>query len=85
MPYVLFFYKFGFHKLQIIINVQHTLKSEEMRHKTAKYERIYNQIKELCIPIDNPYSRMATIIAILHNKIDYFFWTGFYNINEAIS
>lgn len=54
-----------------------------MKNKTAKYERIYNQIKKLCTPINNPYSRMATIIAILHNKIDYFFWTGFYNLDET--
>ena len=25
-----------------------------------------------------PLSRMATVTAVLHNKMDYFFWTGFY-------
>ncbi len=25
---------------------------------------------------------MATIAAVLHNKMDYFFWTGYYCLNE---
>ncbi len=27
---------------------------------------------------DDPYARMSTIIAVLHHKMDFFFWTGFY-------
>ena len=46
--------------------------------KAARYERMYHQIKELVEPVKNPVSRMATIAAILHHKMDYFFWTGFY-------
>jgi L-methionine (R)-S-oxide reductase len=51
--------------------------------KAARYERIYNQIKELTEPVNNPVSRMATIAAILHHKMDYFFWTGFYLLDEG--
>ncbi|MFC0878632.1 GAF domain-containing protein [Saccharicrinis sp. FJH2] len=46
--------------------------------KAARYERMYLQIKDLVEPVKNPVSRMATIAAVLHHKMDYFFWTGFY-------
>lgn len=40
---------------------------------------MYQQIRELIQKSsNNPGSNMATIIAVLHYKIDYFFWTGFY-------
>lgn len=26
---------------------------------------------------------MATIVAVLHNKMDYFFWTGFYMVRKG--
>jgi GAF domain-containing protein len=31
----------------------------------------------------DPDARMATIVAILHHKMDYFFWTGFYLLREG--
>ena len=51
--------------------------------KLARYTRIYNQVKELTEPINNPVSRMATIAAILHHKMGYYFWTGFYLLDEG--
>ncbi|PLW97374.1 MAG: hypothetical protein C0591_06730 [Marinilabiliales bacterium] len=51
----------------------------EQTKKYKKYERMYQQIRELIQKSsNNPGSNMATIIAVLHYKIDYFFWTGFY-------
>lgn len=49
-----------------------------MKNKTARYKRIEEQIKQLVTNVKNPQSRMATIVAILHHKMDHFFWTGFY-------
>jgi GAF domain-containing protein len=46
--------------------------------KQGRYERIYKQIAELMPKTDDPYARMSTIIAVLHHKMDFFFWTGFY-------
>ena len=46
--------------------------------KKGRYERIYKQLKELLTATEFPVARMATIIAVLHHKMDYFFWTGFY-------
>lgn len=51
----------------------------EQTKKYKKYERLYKQISELIKKSsNNPGSNMSTLIAILHHKIDYYFWTGFY-------
>lgn len=49
--------------------------------KSSRYQRMYQQIKELIIATDNIYSRMATINAVLHHKMKTFFWTGFYMLD----
>lgn len=51
--------------------------------KNGRYERLYEQIAEQLKKSDFYFSQMATIAAILHNKMDYFFWTGFYIINKG--
>jgi GAF domain-containing protein len=53
-----------------------------MNSKAQKYERLYNQIKELVVKTDNKLSKMATICAVLHHKHELFFWTGFYLLTE---
>ncbi|MCW3806673.1 GAF domain-containing protein [Plebeiibacterium marinum] len=54
-----------------------------MSAKISKYQRLYNQIKELTAPVNNPVSRMATISAILHHKMKGYFWTGFYLLDKG--
>ncbi len=51
--------------------------------KIKRYERVYEQIKELVKATDKPISRMATIIAILHHKFTYYYWTGFYELTDG--
>ncbi len=47
--------------------------------KNGRYQRLYDQIKELVDNgSNNSLSTMSTIIAVLHNKMDYYYWTGFY-------
>ena len=46
--------------------------------KSKRYERLYKQIVELLEDKEYPVARMATITAVLHHKMDGFFWTGFY-------
>lgn len=47
--------------------------------KNKRYQRLYDQIEELINNSSNNHmSNMATIIAVLHNKMEHFFWTGFY-------
>lgn len=52
--------------------------------KENRYKRLYNQIKELIDKSsNNPTSNMSTIIAVLHHKMEYFFWTGFYQLIDG--
>ena len=46
--------------------------------KAGRYGRIFDQLQELLKEQPNLTARMATVAAVLHNKMDYFFWTGFY-------
>ncbi len=48
--------------------------------KEERYKRILIQIEELIVKTSDPLAKMSTIAAILHNKFDYFFWTGFYRL-----
>jgi GAF domain-containing protein len=52
-------------------------------NKEARYKRIYKQIEGLMPKCEAPLARMASISAILHHKMDNFFWTGFYLINDG--
>jgi len=51
--------------------------------KDKRYERLYKQISDLLKDKDYPVARMATIVAVLHHKMEYYFWTGFYQLEEG--
>lgn len=53
-----------------------------MDKKKGRYERIHQQLTELLTATDNKVSRMSTVAAVLHHKMDGFFWTGFYLLNN---
>jgi len=46
--------------------------------KKGRYQRIHAQLSDLLESSTDPIARMSTIAAILHHKLDYFFWVGFY-------
>ncbi len=52
----------------------------KIESKIKRYERIYEQVKELTATVFYPVSRMATINALLHHKFNYYYWTGFYEL-----
>ena len=54
----------------------------EKNKKASRYERLYQQLSELLIKSNNPISAMATISAVLHHKMK-FFWTGFYLLHDG--
>lgn len=58
------------------------MKMDKIR-KAERYERVISQIEELILKITDPLARMSTIVAILHHKFDYFFWTGFYRLVDG--
>lgn len=45
-----------------------------------RYERIAVQLEELFAKNRDPIARMATAVAVLHHKMNHFFWTGFYRL-----
>ncbi len=50
--------------------------------KQGRYDRIYDQLVKLLTATKDKTARMSTVCAILHHKMDYFFWTGFYILRE---
>ncbi len=55
----------------------------ETLKKQARYQRLYEQLESLMHKSTDPDARMATIVAVLHHKMDYFFWTGFYFLQSG--
>ena len=51
--------------------------------KEGRYRRICEQLTDLLQDKPNLIARMATAVALLHHKMDYFFWTGFYLLDEG--
>jgi len=48
-----------------------------------RYERIYEQLRELFTKTENRTARMATMAALLHHKMPHYFWTGFYTLIDG--
>ncbi len=46
--------------------------------KLAKYDRLYEQISQYVQTTDDVWARLATMEAVLHHKMQAFFWTGVY-------
>ena len=55
----------------------------EESNKEGRYGRIYTQLENLTSLCSDPLARMASICAVLHHKMPYYFWTGFYLLKEG--
>ena len=55
----------------------------EPSKKQDRYQRLYEQLEALMHKSTIPEARMATIVAVLHHKMKYFFWTGFYILKSG--
>ncbi|MDA3813869.1 MAG: GAF domain-containing protein [Candidatus Cloacimonetes bacterium] len=55
----------------------------DIKIKENRYERIITQIEEIIQKTTDPLARMSTIVAVLHHKFDYYFWTGFYRLVDG--
>ncbi|MCC8173343.1 MAG: GAF domain-containing protein [Odoribacter sp.] len=49
-----------------------------MSAKLEKYDRLYEQIKGYIGTTEDIWARLATIEAVLHHKMQTYFWTGVY-------
>lgn len=56
----------------------------EKTKKEGRYSRIYLQLQDLLKTTQNIDARIATVVAVLHNKMEYFFWTGFYCLDHGV-
>lgn len=54
-----------------------------MSKKLEKYERLYEQISRYVVTTPDRWARLATIEAVLHHKMQLFFWTGVYVLVEG--
>ena len=55
----------------------------ETQKKKGRYQRIFHQLIELLEKPGDTDARMSTVAAVLHHKMDDFFWTGFYCLNKG--
>ena len=51
--------------------------------KAKRYQHIYTQLQELMHKSKDVDARMCSIAAVLHHKMENFFWTGFYCLNNG--
>lgn len=51
--------------------------------KLQRYQRIKTQLEKLFLKTNDNTAKISTAIALLHNKFQYFFWTGFYFLKEG--
>ena len=51
--------------------------------KEGRYQRIFLQLQDLLKDKPNSLARMSTVIAVLHHKMEGFFWTGFYLLDHG--
>lgn len=51
--------------------------------KGRRYGRVQDQLRELFTATRDPIARMATAAALLHAKMDGFFWTGWYLVRDG--
>lgn len=58
-------------------------KHMDTKKKQGRYDRIYKQLQDLLTATEDKTAKMATIAAVLHHKMDYFFWTGFYLLRDG--
>lgn len=55
----------------------------DIQRKQGRYQRLYDQLSELLNKPGNALSKMATIAAVLQNKMEYYFWCGFYLLDDG--
>ena len=55
----------------------------DIEKKRARYGRIRTQLEAVLVKCEDPEARLASVVALLHHKMDHFFWTGFYGLQDG--
>jgi GAF domain-containing protein len=50
--------------------------------KIERYEKFVKNIRNLLYDVTHPVAMMSTINCVLHQGMDYYFWTGFYLVHK---
>jgi GAF domain-containing protein len=51
--------------------------------KAKRYERVHIQLETLLLKSNDIEARMCSVVAVLHQKMEKFFWTGFYCLRDS--
>jgi GAF domain-containing protein len=51
--------------------------------KAKRYERVHIQLETLLLKSNDIEARMCSVVAVLHQKMEKFFWTGFYCLRDG--
>ncbi|MDL2252393.1 GAF domain-containing protein, partial [Odoribacter sp. OttesenSCG-928-J03] len=54
-----------------------------MSSKLTKYDRLYDQISQYVVTTEDIWARLATMEAVLHHKMQDYFWTGVYALVDG--
>lgn len=63
-----------------VLSLGNTLSATMSSEKERDYERCRSIIGALCEGDDDQIAKMASIVGVLHNEMNDFFWTGFYRV-----
>jgi L-methionine (R)-S-oxide reductase len=69
--------------LLILLDFSQKNKMDYKEKKKNRYSRIAGQLQDLLPKTDDRLARMATVIALLHHKMEGFFWTGYYFLKQG--
>ena len=65
-----------------VLSLGNTLRNTMSFEKERDYQRCRARIEALCEGGDDQIAKMASIVGVLHNEMNNFFWTGFYRVIE---
>lgn len=66
-----------------VLSLGNTLRATMSFEKETNYQRCRVRIEALCDGNDDQISKMASVVGVLHNEMNNFFWTGFYRVVEG--
>ena len=63
-----------------VLSLGNTLRATMSFEKETNYQRCRVRIEALCDGNDDQIAKMASVVGVLHNELNNFFWTGFYRV-----
>lgn len=70
---------------EILLNQRPEPSPFAMSTKNSNYNQCFEMLRSMLEGVENPISKMATIVEVLSNSIPYYYWTGFYLLDEKLN